>query len=597
MQRTGNGRSVDLEVVDSFARALKGARESRRLTQEIFAELCDVSVETLQRYERPVYSGHSIAMINRLLAGFEKASKRGQTPQSHSLTDTERAPIDAMMRALGSPRGPIEGVYQTHKEAYDRLTLYLRERFEDTGPCVRSAVLVQTSGTSVVQLLTTILECLVEEGGVEAGREPPVLMYTADARVLASLGASQEEKRIRAFQDELPNTLQERFPSLAVRAYRTPPSLCAAHIELVEEPPILLLGFLAYTQNVRGGDYLELSGRNGAAVVARGSTPNYERLYPTLEAVQTNLEEVARPQGTAWYGEDMPPATVAYYRLRSLLRADYSVEDVAFLGLWAGMDLGSLSNLLEATRAYYETEGHRDEEMVAYLNLVLGLAYRELAVETDSTPDYERAAESLYRSLEFWTKKPDAALARAYCYDRLGTVTHLLGDYERAAQYFEDAEDWAWRARSGDNEMPARLVHAWAQLNRAMLELDRGQRGAAREYLGSSLEAFERASEHGALLTCVAASACYASALGQHLTALELIGSLAGEGTRRLSPTYWHRWVVKALRSSRRAINDHHLATEAEREGESWTLKDSLREAHRLIALSDVPHPVEQSAS
>jgi tetratricopeptide (TPR) repeat protein len=362
------------------------------------------------------------------------------------------------------------------------------------------------------------------------------------------------------------------------------------HIELVEETPILLLGFVAYTQNLRGGDYLELSARNRAAIVARGSTPNYERLYPTLQATLTNLELVARPQGTAWYGEDMPPSTVAYYRLRSLLRDEVSVEDVSFLGLWAGMDLGSLTNLLEATRAYYDTEGHQDEEMLAYLNLVLGLAYRELAAETDSTTDYERAANSLNKSLEFWTKKPEAALARAYCYDRLGTVAHLLGNYDYASQCYEDAQDWARRARGGDSEMPARLVDAWAQLNRAMLDLDRGQLDAAREYLESSLQAFERASEHGALLTCVAASACYAHARGQHVTALELIGSLSGEGTRRLSPTYWHRWVVRALKSSRRSIGDHHAATEAEREGESWTLADSLKEVHRLISESHTAH-------
>ena len=586
----GNHQPVDLEVLDAFAHALKGARESRRLTQETFAELCDVSAETVQRYERPTYSGHSVATIKRLLGGFDEAAKRSKTLQSHPLTGTERAPIDALMRALGLHRGAIEGVYQTQKEAYESLAAYLRERFEDKGPCVRSAVLVQTSGTSVFQLLATILDCLVEEDELEADTAAPVVMYTADARVLASLGSSKQEKRIRALQDELPNALQERFPYLAVRAYRTPPSLSAVHIELVDEPPILLLGFVAYTQNLRGGDYLELSARNRAAVVARGSTPNYERLYPTLQAALTNLDVVARPQDTAWYGEDMPPATVAYYRLRSLLRDEYSVEDVSFLGLWAGMDLGSLANLLEATRAYYETEGHHDEEMLAYLNLVLGLAYRELAAETDSTPDYERAADSLNSSLEFWAKKPDAALARAYCYDRLGTVAHLLGNYDYASQCYEDAQDWARRARTGDNEMPAGLVHAWAQLNRSMLELDRGQHEAAREYLQSSLEDFERASEHGALLTCVAASACYAHARGQHVTALELIGSLSGEGTRRLSTTYWHRWVVKALKSSRRAIGDHHAATEAERTGESWTLADSLKEVHRLIAESDISH-------
>jgi tetratricopeptide (TPR) repeat protein len=318
--------------------------------------------------------------------------------------------------------------------------------------------------------------------------------------------------------------------------------------------------------------------------VARGSTPNYERLYPTLQAALTNLEVVARRQDTAWYGEDMPPGTVAYYRLRSLLRDEFSVEDVSFLGLWAGMDLGTLTNLLEATRNYYETDGRRDDEMVAYINLVLGLAYRELAAEPNSVPDYQRAADCLYRSLDFWTKKPEAALARAYCYDRLGTVAHLLGDHDAAAQYYEDAQDWARRARVGDNEMPADLVHAWAQLNRSMLELDRGQIEAAREYLESSLDSFERASEHGALLTCVAAGACYADAIGQHVPALELIGSLAGEGTRRLSPTYWHRWVVRALKSSRRAVADHHAANEAERTGESWSLADSLREARRLVA-------------
>jgi hypothetical protein len=138
--------------------------------------------------------------------------------------------------------------------------------------------------------------------------------------------------------------------------------------------------------------------------------------------------------------------------------------------------------------------------------------------------------------------------------------------------------------------MPARLVQAWAQLNRAMLELDRGQLEAAREYLGSSLTAFEHASEHGALLTCIAASACYAEAQGEHVTALALIGSLTGEGTRRLSPTYWHRWVVRALKASRRAINDHHAATQAELMGESWTLAESLREAHRLIAESSLAY-------
>lgn len=580
----GDHHSIDLDVVNAFAHALKGARESRRLTQETFAELCDVSTETVQRYERPAYSGHSIATIRRLLAGFEQAVRKGTTVQCHPLTDTERAPIDTMLRVLGSHRGPIDGVYGTQKEAHEILTAYLRNRFEEIGPCVRSAVLVQTSGSSVVQLLTTILDCLDDEGEMPAVPESPVVMYTADARVLASLGSMQQEKRIRALQDELPNALQERFPSVDVRAYRTPPSLNAVHIQMVDEPPILLLGFVAYTQNLRGGDYLQLSDRNQAAIVARGSTANYQRLLPSLQTMLTNLEQVARPQGTAWYGEDMPPATVAYYRLRSLLRADYSVEDVSFLGLWAGMDLGSVTNLLEATCAYYDTEGHQDEEMVAYLNLVLGLAYRELAVETDSTPDYERAAVSLNRSLDFWTKRPDAALARAYCYDRLGTVAHLLGNHDCAAQYFEDAEDWARRARSGDNEMSARLVQSWSQLNRAMLELDCGRQEVARDYIGSSLQAFQRASEHGALLTCVAAGACYADARGSHVVALQLIGSLTGEGTRRLSPTYWHRWVVKALRSSRRAVGDHHLATEAELAGESWTLADSLREVHRLLA-------------
>lgn len=577
-------QSVDVDLIDAFARALKGARESRRLTQETFAELCDVSAETLQRYERSTYAGHSLPTIRRLLAGFEDAAKKGVTLQSHPLTDTERGPFDSMMRALGSHRGAIEGVYGTQKEAYESLGSYLRERLEVHGPCIRSAVLIQTSGTSVVPLLTTILDSLIEEDGMVTAGECPVVLYTADARVLASLGSSQQEKRIRALQDELPNALQERFPALRVRAYRTPPSLTAVHIDLVDEPPILLLGFVAYTQNPRGGDYLDLSDRNRAAILARGSTPNYERLYPSLQAVLSNLEETARPQGTAWYGEDMPPATLAYYRLRSLLRTDYSVEDVSFLGLWAGIDLGSLTNLLEATRAYYQTEGHQDEEVVAYLNLVLGLAYRELGVETDNTPDYERAEESLNRSLEFWTRRPEAALARAYCYDRLGTVAHLLGKHECAVQYYEDAEDWAWRARGGEKEIPARLVRAWAQLNRAMLELDCGRSESAREYLDSSLEAFERASEHAGLLTCVAVGACYAQLRGEHVTALELIGSLADEGERRLSPTYWHRWVVRALKSSRRAINDHRTAMEAERVGESWTLADSLGVVRRLIA-------------
>jgi tetratricopeptide (TPR) repeat protein/transcriptional regulator with XRE-family HTH domain len=579
-----NHQSIDPQLVDAFAHAVKGARESRRLTQETFAELSSVSPETLQRYERPTYDGHSLSTIKRLLAGFDEAAKSGKTLQSHPLTSTERAPIDAMMRSLGgSPRGPLDGVYGTQKEAYDSLEAHLRERLEDIGPCVRSAVLVQTSGTSVLGLLTTILDCLVEDDELEGSEGAPVVMYTADARVLASLGSSQQEKRIRALQDELPNALQERFPALAVRAYRTPPSLSAVHIQLTDENPILLLGFVAYTQPLTGGDYLQLSARNRAAIVARGGTANYENLYPTLQATLTNLEEVARPQGTAWYGEDMSPATVAYYRLRSLLRDEFSVEDVSFLGLWAGMDLGSLHNLLEATRDYYQTQGHQDEEMVAYLNLVLGLAYRELASETDSIAGYERAAETLNKSLEFWTKKPDAALARAYCYDRLGTVAHLLGKYDSAAQYYEDAQDWARRARGGDNEMPASLVHAWSQLNHAMLELDCGDLDAAHEYLVSSLEAFEDASEHGALLTCVAASACYAHARGEHVSALELIGSLSGEGTRRLSATYWHRWVVKALRSSRRALGDHHLATEAERKGESWNLTRSLKEVHRLL--------------
>jgi transcriptional regulator with XRE-family HTH domain len=586
----GKQGSVDLDVVDGFARALKGARESRRLTQETFAELCNLSAETLQRYERSTYLGHSVATINRVLGGFDRAAQRGATLQSHPLTSSERAPIDAMMKALGSHRGGIDGIYQTQKEAYESLTAYLRERFDEKGPCVRSAVLIQTSGTSVFQLLTTILDCVVEDDELKAGTDAPVVMYTADARVLASLGSSQQEKRIRALQDELPNALQERLPYLAVRAYRTPPSLSAVHIELVDESPILLLGFVSYTQSQHGGDYLQLSARNRAAVVARGSSANYESLYPTLQETLANLEVVARPQGTAWYGEDMPPATVAYYRLRSLLRDEFSVEDVSFFGLWAGMDLGSVTNLLEATCTYYETEGHRDEEMVAYLNLALGLAIRDLAAETDSTPGYERAAERLNRSLEFWTRRHDAALARAYCYDRLGTVAHVLGNHVCAAQYYEDAEDWARRARIGDNEMPAILVGAWAQINRAMLELDRNQPEAAREYLGSSLEAFESASEYGALLTCVAAGACYAHAMGQYVTALELIGSLAGEGTRRLSPTYWHRWVVKALKSSRRAVGDHHAATEAERRGESRTLEVSLREVHRLLDEPAVLH-------
>lgn len=585
----GRNGSVDLGVVDAFALALKGARESRRLTQETFAELCNVSAETLQRYERSTYLGHSVATINRLLAGFDKAAQQGTTAQSHPLTSSERAPIDAMLKALGSHRGGIDGIYQTQKEAYESVAAYLRERFEETGPCVRSAVLIQTSGTSVFQLLTTILDCVVEHGTPDAGMDAPVVMYTADARVLASVGSSLQEKRIRALQDELPNALQERFPYLSVRAYRTPPSMNAVHIELVDEKPVLLLGFVTYTQTLHGGDYLQLSARNRAAVVARGSSASYESLYPTLHETLANLEVVARPQGTAWYGEDMPPATVAYYRLRSLLRDEFSVEDVAFLGLWAGIDLGSLNNLLEATRDFYQTSGHQDEEMVAYLNLVLGLAYRELASETDSTADYERAVDTLNKSLEYWIKKPDAALARAYCYDRLGTVTHLLGKYDCAAQYYEDAQDWARRARGGNNEMPAALLHAWAQLNRTMLELDRGQLDAAQEDLASSLDAFERASEHGALLTCVAASACYANALGRHVTVLQLIGSLSGENTRRLSATYWHRWVVKALRSSRRAIGDQHLATEAERAGESWTLSMSLNEVHRLLEASPVP--------
>ncbi|MBV9280723.1 MAG: transcriptional regulator, partial [Chloroflexi bacterium] len=259
-----NHHSVDQDVIDAFAHALKGARESRRLTQEAFSELCDVSAETLQRYERPAYSGHSLATVKRLLTGFDAAAKRGATPQSHPLTDTERAPIDAMMRALGARRGAVEGVYASQRDAYERLAAYLQERFEEAGPCVRSAVLVQTSGTSVFPLLTTILDCLDEDDGGEGRQDAPVVMYTADARVLASLGSAQQEKRIRALQDELPHALQERFSSLAVRAYRTPPSLSGVHIQLTDEPPILLLGFITYTQSVRGGDYLELSARNRA---------------------------------------------------------------------------------------------------------------------------------------------------------------------------------------------------------------------------------------------------------------------------------------------------------------------------------------------
>ena len=54
--RMANHHSVDQDVIDAFAHALKGARESRRLTQEAFSELCDVSAETLQRYERPAWT-------------------------------------------------------------------------------------------------------------------------------------------------------------------------------------------------------------------------------------------------------------------------------------------------------------------------------------------------------------------------------------------------------------------------------------------------------------------------------------------------------------------------------------------------------------
>src|SRR5947209_16190753 len=119
-ERMTSHQSVGLDVVDAFAHALKGARESRRLTQETFAELSDVSAETLQRYERPTYGGHSVATVKRLLSGFDEAAKSGATAQSHPLTDTERAPFDAMLTALGSHRGAIEGIYGTHREAYER---------------------------------------------------------------------------------------------------------------------------------------------------------------------------------------------------------------------------------------------------------------------------------------------------------------------------------------------------------------------------------------------------------------------------------------------------------------------------------------------
>ncbi|MDQ2741143.1 MAG: helix-turn-helix domain-containing protein [Chloroflexota bacterium] len=576
-------RTVDADVADGFARAVRGARDSRRLTQEAYAELCDVSAETVQRYERPTYAGHSIATVQRLLAGFAEAARREKTLQSHPLTETERAPFDTMLRALGQHGGAVDGVYQTQREAYERIGEYLRTRFHDVGPIVRSAVLIQTSGVSSLPLLTTILECLIKDQSDGSTDDAPVVMYTADARVLASLGSTQQEKRIRALQDELPNALQDGMRHLAVRAYRTPPSFGAVHIEFMDEPPILLLGFIAYTQKVGAGDYLELSAHNRAAIVALGGTPQYQSLYPTLQGWLSNLEVVARPQGTAWYSEDMPPATVAYYRLRSLLRAAYSVEDAAFIGLWTGMDLASVTDLLAATRAYYAGEEHRDDEMVAYLDLALGLAYRDLGAESDNVRNYEQAGESLNNSLKFWTKKPDAALARAYCYDRLGTLSHVLGERDRAAQYYEDADDWARRARIGENEMPARVVGAWARLNWAMLELDCGHIESARDYIASSLDDFEASSEHGALLTCVAATACYAHALGLHETAIELIGSLAKEGARRMNPTWWHQWVVKALRASRRAIGDHHSATEAERTGEAWSLTESLRVVHGLV--------------
>ncbi len=121
-----------MEVVDAFAHALKEALESRRLTQETFAELCNLGAETLQRYERPTYNGHSVGTIKRMLAGFDHAAQGSKTSQSHPLTSTERGPMDAMLRALGSHQGAIEGIYATQNEAYESVVLFALQYFGAT---------------------------------------------------------------------------------------------------------------------------------------------------------------------------------------------------------------------------------------------------------------------------------------------------------------------------------------------------------------------------------------------------------------------------------------------------------------------------------
>jgi len=490
-------------------------------------------------------------------------------------------------------------VFKTQEEAYRVLIPYVRKRL------IRSTVLVQFSGSSSFDLLSVILDH-VDEGSLVDGQRP-VVMYTEHRDVARSLGSKQQVASIkRVMDDKIANLVPERKRHLEVRTYRTPGAISGLHIEFSDERALLLLGFLTYEQahdhpGVAGSrtklkrhqyhdDYLRLSAHDRAAILAFRGTPVYDLLYPTFEAMEDNLQVVSLPSDMSWCSVDMNPATVAYYRLGSLLEnkrdpdgEDYSAIEASRLGLWAGQDLRKVAALVEGLRAYYAT---RDPDAVANCNLLLGWTYREVWVGQDADArqhsDYlVRAETSLDETLGRWGKEPSRWLEQAYCYDRLGTIAHLREDYEHAKEHFEKALGLA----EGRAMHEAIVLRSWANLNLSMLALDRGEHGRACEYLQRAVKGFDEAQDRRGLLYSIAAAGCLASALGNHRLALHLFGTLPEDETEAIGPTHM-RWFKLARQRSEegfRSDDARDTPSQVKTEGTLQRFDQVITEVRRFV--------------
>ncbi len=535
---------------------------------------------------------------------------QGQEAKSTAATTTELIGNGRLACSLLDDRVVV---YQTQEEAYRRLGPFIEKHH------VRSAVLVQFSGSSVFGLLSTLLSRVDNEDSGTA-KQTPVVLYTAHRDVAKSLGSEQQFDNIKAVAyNRIFDILEpERRRHLDIRTYRTPGSISGLHIDFVDDEPLLLLGYMTYEQthndsnapgdrknlhgNQYGDDYLQLSAHDRATIMARGGTQVYDLLLPTFADTVRNLEVVSLPKDMSWCPIDMSPATVAFFRLRSLLPSDDQSEmefnelESTRLGVWAGEDLMRVAYLVEGTRSYYDQEPGENARIVAHYDLLLGWTYREIWVGQESQEHLAddtylaKAKASLQKALDYWENPRNGRgfLGQAYCQDRLGTIEHIQGDFQGAQQHYDRASTLAAR----DDSLPALKLRSWIRLNRSLLAFDKDDYGSARELLRSSFEGFERHHDRFGLLSCIAAAVSLAAVANAHKLALRFFGALPAERTGTIGPTYW-RWVSKASESCRRELGDR-VADEVCTTGASARFEDIINDVQQF--LSDSPGDIRQVA-